>query len=1174
MGHKHPDVQALNDMRANWPEPQDFEETDGLLPQAKLPGRQRGVGIWKRGGDGWSTKSPRPDDPEVPDITGENTSDVFEEIPHHDVDGKAINDKAWGAGPREYDRFQIDGGEMIGMSTDRLRAGGMGGKDGKGSQDPEVQARMEAARPTRHSDMLLSMGTSNVFTGAVDSDSVAATSGAIDPATGRPTGRGKKIPGLRTYTEQSVDFTGQITHHEHLYVDPREGEDIFHSAHESYNGMNLGREQGLQAETDTGSLASDPVTGEPDPMFSMLGENEQFANLDGSADDLIFQQTIKDLKLDDAETALDVQQLTKTMNDGQGPDLTKTGGPMYHPLTRKKTQDGAAEMPPTIATGAMPGMPGSAVSSSSVDSSESHLPDIMGYSPMHVPMEVPEEDMAPDPLWPRHIKHEELSDDDFTWWEQHKRRKRHLYVERKEWDDGYRRWNFTNITTLIEETDPNVCWREKLIGEMWLDGEHVNADAPETEITQCGRPLYAHSDWIEVAHEIARTELNTTFEAGGIDWPDYQGNQRCKYVKPRTLGELHALRHEFEQDESPHLIDLSMHSPGRVGNLAAATNFVGYGDNLVNLEEGRPYNKTLWKIKYAERMRKHEAQLAYKNGTDQETIHRIQKRDNRKSHVGSPWQTGNAYSLVLPAEPKTNCRANVMRNSALQLIGRTPLVRLKRLQRWLQSDAGGNLLPRENKIELYGKAELFSAGGSIKDRIAHRMIEAAENHPDPYQRIKPGRDIIIEPTSGNTGIGLCLAAAIKGYKVIITMPRKMSGEKVNMMKALGALVFKTPTEAAWRDTDSHIGLALRLQKALTRHLRDRFDGGPFEIHDEAKAVILDQYRNAHNPLAHYYGTAEEIIQQIGYLEKEERSEAPEDLAGNASGAIDDRQWQFSGKDTYLVASAGTGGTISGLAWRLKEPDGPEGMTGGIMKVVGVDPVGSLLALPNTLNEGPKRLKGYQVEGIGYDFIPSVLDRGGARLDEDLTYNIKPATEAAYKALLARQDTEREVMEDVRPDLKHIHDTVNRIAKERNLPFQERPGNREVDTKVKDAKDEELSEEEKAKKRDPRLIEAERPAGWTNDDELRADRKAVDFWVKTSDKESFRMARALIRTEGLMVGGSSGSALVGAVRAIRALSLGHKTQEHATRVIVMLPDSSRNYMSKFLDDGWMGEHGFL
>lgn len=289
------------------------------------------------------------------------------------------------------------------------------------------------------------------------------------------------------------------------------------------------------------------------------------------------------------------------------------------------------------------------------------------------------------------------------------------------------------------------------------------------------------------------------------------------------------------------------------------------------------------------------------------------------------------------------------------------------------------------------KCEYFNAGGSVKDRIAARMVEEAEK----AGTITPGVSTIIEPTSGNTGIGLALAGAVKGYRVIITLPEKMSQEKVDVLKALGAEIIRTPTEAAWDAPESHIGVA--------RKLRDEIPN----------AVILDQYTNPYNPVAHYDATAEEILEQC------------------------------DGKIDMLVAGAGTGGTISGIAQKLKEkcPN---------IKIIGVDPVGSILAQPESLN---KEGASYQVEGIGYDFIPDVLKR----------------------------------------DL-------------------------------------------------------------------------IDVWVKSEDKPSFLMSRRLIREEGILCGGSSGTAMYAAVEAAKELKEGQ-------RCVVILPDSVRNYMTKFLNDDWMRERGF-
>ncbi|KAJ3193272.1 hypothetical protein HK101_005104 [Irineochytrium annulatum] len=320
-------------------------------------------------------------------------------------------------------------------------------------------------------------------------------------------------------------------------------------------------------------------------------------------------------------------------------------------------------------------------------------------------------------------------------------------------------------------------------------------------------------------------------------------------------------------------------------------------------------------------------------------------------------------------------------DTILDNIGGTPMVRLNRVGK---SDG--------LQCELVAKCEFFNAGGSVKDRIGKRMVEMAEKEGI----LKPGCTII-EPTSGNTGIGLALSAAVKGYRAIITLPEKMSQEKVDVLNALGAEIIRTPTEAAWDAPESHIGVAQRLNKEIPN------------------SWIPDQYSNVNNPMAHYEGTAEEIIAQCG-------GKAPD----------------------MFVASAGTGGTIAGVAKKLKEK-----FPGCI--VVGVDPNGSILAQPESLNK--EGVHGYQVEGIGYDFVPKVLDR-----------------------------------------------------------------------------------------------------------------QYVDEWIKTDDRESFIMARRLIKEEGLLCGGSCGSAVVGAIKAARRLKPGQ-------RCVVLLADSVRNYMTKFLNDGWMKQHGF-
>jgi cysteine synthase len=191
-------------------------------------------------------------------------------------------------------------------------------------------------------------------------------------------------------------------------------------------------------------------------------------------------------------------------------------------------------------------------------------------------------------------------------------------------------------------------------------------------------------------------------------------------------------------------------------------------------------------------------------------------------------------------------------NNILEVIGRTPLVRINSLAKGLECN-------------LYAKCEFLNPGGSVKDRIGYNMVLEAERSG----RIKKG-DTLIEPTSGNTGIGIALAGAVLGYKVIITLPEKMSQEKQVTLAALGAQIIRTPTEAAWDAPESHIGVAKKLQKEIPN------------------AHILDQYSNPANPSAHFEGTGQEILDDLG-------------------GEVD-----------MCVVSAGTGGTITGVAKRLKQ----------------------------------------------------------------------------------------------------------------------------------------------------------------------------------------------------------------------------------------------------------------
>ena len=288
------------------------------------------------------------------------------------------------------------------------------------------------------------------------------------------------------------------------------------------------------------------------------------------------------------------------------------------------------------------------------------------------------------------------------------------------------------------------------------------------------------------------------------------------------------------------------------------------------------------------------------------------------------------------------------------------------------------------------KCEFLNPGGSVKDRIGYRMVEDAER----AGRLKPGCTII-EPTSGNTGIGIAMACAVKGYKCLIVMPEKMSTEKVDALKALGAQIIRTPTEASFDSPEGLIFVAQKLKK---------------EIPD---SIIMDQYRNVGNPLAHYDGTAEEIL------------------------------YQMDNKVDMVVCGAGTGGTVCGIGRKIKEklPS---------CEVVAADPEGSILSLPEELNKTDVSF--YEVEGIGYDFVPTVLDRS-----------------------------------------------------------------------------------------------------------------VVDTWVKSIDQEALPLARRLIASEGLLCGGSSGTAMAVALKAAKKLKAGQ-------RCVVLLPDGIRNYMTKFVSDNWMEARG--
>ena len=234
----------------------------------------------------------------------------------------------------------------------------------------------------------------------------------------------------------------------------------------------------------------------------------------------------------------------------------------------------------------------------------------------------------------------------------------------------------------------------------------------------------------------------------------------------------------------------------------------------------------------------------------------------------------------------------------LETIGWTPLVRLNKVTRGLRTP-------------VYAKAEFFNPGGSVKDRIGVAMIEAAEREG----RLKPG-GLIVEATSGNTGVGLAIAAAVKGYRCIFTMPDKMSQEKARLLRALGAEVIITPTAVPPDHPDNYIMKGRAIAAA----------------HDNA--IFADQHYNPVNPEVHYRTTGPEIWEQS------------------------------EGKVTHFVCAPGTGGTVSGAGRYLKERN-PE------VRVVAGDPVGSIYseyAKTHRKGEGQP----YKVEGIGGDKIPTSL----------------------------------------------------------------------------------------------------------------------------------------------------------------------------------------------------------
>jgi cystathionine beta-synthase len=237
--------------------------------------------------------------------------------------------------------------------------------------------------------------------------------------------------------------------------------------------------------------------------------------------------------------------------------------------------------------------------------------------------------------------------------------------------------------------------------------------------------------------------------------------------------------------------------------------------------------------------------------------------------------------------------------SVLDTVGRTPLVRLR-------------VLARHCPPPVLAKLEFFNPGGSVKDRIGLAMVEAAEREG----KLKPG-GTIVECTSGNTGLGLAMVAAVKGYRAVFCMPDKVSSEKVYLLKAFGAEVMLSPTAVAPDSPDSYYSVARRI------------------AHERPGAFLTDQYSNPANPMAHYRSTGPEIWEQT------------------------------AGKVTHFVCGMGTGGTISGTGRYLKEKNPGVG-------IIGADPVGSILKHYHETGQ-MSEARTYKIEGVGEDFIPGATD---------------------------------------------------------------------------------------------------------------------------------------------------------------------------------------------------------
>jgi cystathionine beta-synthase len=261
-------------------------------------------------------------------------------------------------------------------------------------------------------------------------------------------------------------------------------------------------------------------------------------------------------------------------------------------------------------------------------------------------------------------------------------------------------------------------------------------------------------------------------------------------------------------------------------------------------------------------------------------------------------------------------------DSVLETIGWTPLIRLHRVTRGVRTP-------------VYAKAEFFNPGGSVKDRIGMPIIERAEREG----RLKPG-GTIVEGTSGNTGVGLAIAAALKGYRCIFTMPDKMSQEKVRLLKAFGAEVIVTPTAVPPDHPDNYVMMAKRI------------------AHETPNAILANQFYNDANSEAHYATTGPELWEQT------------------------------DGRITHFIAAAGTGGTITGVGRYLKERN-PK------VQIISGDPVGSILAeMWRTHGQSKPEGTPYKIEGIGQDKVPGTLDM--AVIDDFMTVTDKESFSMARR----------------------------------------------------------------------------------------------------------------------------------------------------------------------------------